>query len=663
MEIDTPMGKDVLLLQKFEGVERVSGLFSFRLEMLSKRNSIDFACVVGRNVTVTLNLPEGKKRRFNGIIRRFSQGTSDSRFTLYQAEMVPWTWLLTNTSDCRIFQKMSIPDIVQKIFKDNGFKDFKNHLQKSYPVEEYCVQYRETAFNFVSRLMEQVGIFYYFEHVQGKHDLIMADTPGEHQPCEHQPVASCEPTLGALAKEDLVGSWTFEQEIRPEKYSLTDYNFEIPSNNLGVNVDSLNPPTGGQRYELYDYPGAYLYRDLGDQLVKLRIEEEEVLRIVASGSSGCRGFASGYRFALKNHYRPDFNKAYVLLAVNHTAEEQSYISGEDEAQFKYSNTFSCIPATVPFRPSRATRRPVVEGAQTAVVVGPPGEEIWVDKYGRVKVQFHWDRDGKKNDESSCWIRVSQHWAGKNWGLISIPRIGQEVVVDFLEGDPDQPLITGQVYNAEQMPPYPLPKHQTRSTMKSRSSKGGGPANYNEIRFEDKKGSEQVFVHAERDLDLRTKNNFRTWVGHNSHLVVGGNRSERIEGQHHLYIGSDQKEQIAGASHTKIEGDSCSAVSGSLSLTVDRDRDEKVGMKYAAEAGMEIHLKAGMKVILEAGVQLSIKAGGSFIDLSPAGIAIQGVLVNINSGGAAGAGSGASPASPSPPQKPDHADDGSKGDKL
>jgi type VI secretion system secreted protein VgrG len=339
------------------------------------------------------------------------------------------------------------------------------------------------------------------------------------------------------------------------------------------------------------------------------------------------------------------NKSYVLTEVHHSASVgESYYDDSPSDGEHYSNHFACIPNTVPFRPARITPKPFVQGPQTALVVGKSGEEIWVDKYGRVKVQFHWDREGKNNENSSCWVRASQPWAGKNWGSIWIPRIGQEVIIDFLEGDPDQPIITGRVYNAEQMPPYDLPDNQTRSTFKSRSSKGGGSSNYNELRFEDKMGSEQIFINAEKDMDLRVENDSREFVGNDRSLIVQG----------------DQKESVTGDKSTDITGNLNEKVGQTLSLQIGQTLYEKTGTSFAHEAGQEIHLKAGMNVVIESGLELTIQASGNFINIGPAGVAISGTLVLINSGGAAGSGS---PSSPTDPVKPDEADDGTKGGKM
>jgi type VI secretion system secreted protein VgrG len=367
------------------------------------------------------------------------------------------------------------------------------------------------------------------------------------------------------------------------------------------------------------------------------MQEVETRATTVSGESTCRVFNPGFRFKLNDHYRGSFNAWYTLTAVHHVAKQgANYMSGEDVdfSDVAYSNTFECIPHPTPFRPPRTTPIPVVRGSQTAIVVGPPGEEIYVDLQGRVKVQFHWDRDGQYDDKSSCWIRVAQAWAGKQWGAIFLPRIGQEVIVDFLEGDPDRPLITGRLYNGVSMPPYVLPDEKTKSTIKSYSSMGGN--GFNEIRFEDMKGSEQIFIHAEKDEEIRIKHDRVEFVGNESHLTVTTNHFEKIGGDCHFELTGDLNEKV----------------DGSVSLEVGRMHQEKTGVKFAVDAGREIHLKSGMTVVVESGTVISLKVGGNFINIDSSGIYIQGAMVNINSGGRAGVGSGASPTAPQPPREPE-----------
>jgi len=598
MAVETPLGKDKLLLQKLQGEEGLSQLFHFELELLSEDSGIDFNAIVGKNVTVSIKLIDGSKRYLNGIVSQFHQGGADARFTFYRAQIVPWTWLLSLTTDCRIFQNRTAPDIVQQIFKDHGFQDYKNNLKKTYKPLEYCVQYRETDLKFVSRLMEEYGIYYYFQHESGKHTMVLGDVP-DHQPCPGQAQAKYEKSGFTIEQEDVVTAWMQQQQVRSGKCTLTDYNFETPNNKLEVNVESIHPPAAREKFEVYDYPGRYPTRPWGEELVKIRIEEEEVKRLTALGSSNCRAFVSGYRFDLTKHYRDDLNKSYLLISVTHRAEEKGYVSGE-EASFAYSNSFSCIPNSVPFRPPRLTLKPVVHGSQTAVVVGKSGEEIWVDNYGRVKVQFHWDREGKNNEKSSCWVRVSQPWAGKNWGGVTIPRIGQEVLVDFLEGDPDRPIITGRVYNAQQMPPYALPANQTQSGLKSRSSKGGAASNFNELRFEDKTGQEQVFLQAEKDWVINVKNN--------EDATIGNDRTERIGNDETLTVGHDRSETI------------------SVNQTTD------VGRDCTATVGVDYTLTAGSKITVTAGTELKLVCGASTITMTPVGITIQSARISAQATG-------------------------------
>ncbi|MGA1870938.1 MAG: type VI secretion system Vgr family protein [bacterium] len=491
--IDTPLGKDTLLLSGFSGTEGISRLFSFELTLLSENPKISFDDIIGKNVSLSIFLASGDKRYFNGIIVRFSQGRGGGdaeagpRFSHYKAIMAPWLWLLTMTRDSRIFQKLSVPDIVEKIFKEKGFSDFKMKLRSSYAKREYCVQYRETDFSFISRLLEDEGIYYYFDHEKGKHTLIIADTPQDHKSCPNQKSARYQLSAGNWQEEDVITSLEKMQEIRPGKYTLNAYNFEIPNTGLEVNVPSKYKLGPGER-EIYDYPASYTKRKEGDKIAKIRMEEEEAQITTILGSSNCRAFSSGYRFRLKNYYRDDINdKDYVVTSIHHEVCQNF----KGEAELSYSNQFTCIPFDVPYRPPRTLEKPVVRGNQTAIVVGPSGEEIYTDEHSRVKVQFHWDREGKRDENSSCWIRVSQLWAGAGWGAIHIPRIGQEVIVDFLEGDPDKPLITGYVYNASNMPPYKLPDEKTKSSIKSNTVKGGGSAN--ELLMEDKKEKTRVVL--------------------------------------------------------------------------------------------------------------------------------------------------------------------------
>ena len=653
ISLTTPLGENVLLLRAFRGSEAISRIFQFNLDLFSENRSITFGDIVGKRVTFKVGLASGEDRFFNGYVSRFAQSGSDVRFAYYQMEVVPWLWFLTRNADCKIFQNIKIPDIIQQVFTDRGFTDFKRCLTGEYEPREYCVQYRETDFNFVSRLMEQYGIFYFFEHTDSKHTLVLGDSPTAHQSCPHQETVQYNASIGDIDADDVITNWHMEQELRTGKYSLTDYNFETPSTNLFSSDPTVFSVDGNGKFEMYDYPGDYLTKSQGEAATKLRMQEEEAPHIVISGSSSCRAFTPGYKFTLQDHYRKDMNSEYILTEVQHVASAGTNYSLEQSAAGEqYSNQFTCTPATVPFRPPRITPKPFVQGPQPALVVGKSGEEIWVDKYGRVIVQFYWDRVGQQDEKSSCWVRVSQPWAGKNWGAIWTPRIGQEVIVSFLEGDPDRPLITGRVYNAEQMPPYTLPDNQTQSGFKSRSTKNGSTSNYNEIRFEDKKDEEHFLIHAERLKTETVEKDSYEMVGHDRWLTVENDQNELIKNNKNLHVTKDHMEKIDGNMNVHVMGNLNEKIEQNASLNVGMSVAEKIGMNQATDVGMDVYIKAGMNLVLEAGMAMTLKASGGFITIGPGGIFISGQpMVMINSGGSAVPGTSGNPTSPTDPTDP------------
>ena len=592
--ISTPLGKDVLLLRSFTGVESISQLFHFDLDLLSESDSIKFSDVVGKNVTLRIFDGEGAERQWSGVVSRFSQGAQGSRFTNYHAQMVPWLWFLSRTADCRIFQNKKVPDIIKKIFGDLGFKDFELRLYGDFVSRDYCVQYRETDLNFVSRLMEEEGICYYFQHKDKKHVLILANDPAAHGPCPNQNTARYEPGGGSIPFEDTVTQWQYQEEFRTGAWTQTDYNFETPSTSLAVTVKGNNP------YEIYEFPGEYDARAEGEKLARVRLQEHTVPTSVCHGVSGCRYFNSGFQFTLKDHYRGDLNQSYLLTSVQHSATEGGDYevgSGVDE-EFSYRNSFECIPFSIPFRPTRVTPTPFVQGCQTAVVVGPSGEEIYTDKYGRVKVQFHWDREGKKNENSSCWIRVSHPWAGQGWGAVAIPRIGQEVIVDFLEGDPDRPMIVGRVYNAERMPPFALPGKAMISGVKSNSTKGGG--GNNEISLDDTKGNELINIHAQYDQQKKIEHDERVdvgrdrteHVGRDEKITIDHDRTEEVKHDEKITIDNIQDLTVKVNRIIDVGKDHTEAIHGSMSLSVDRTKSETVLINSAETIGGAKELSVG-----------------------------------------------------------------------
>ncbi|MBJ6750703.1 type VI secretion system Vgr family protein [Geomonas anaerohicana] len=634
LSLTTSLGEDALLLTELSGEEGISRSFSFELSMQSERTSIPFHSLLGSNATVAITLANGNKRYLNGIISSFTQGRSGGeegeghRFSFYRCTLVPWFWTLSKCADIRIFQNRSTPEIVEQVFKELGFSWYCFYLRGSYDKREFCVQYRETAFNFVCRLLEEEGLFYFFRHEDGKHTMIIADSPDANIPCPFQPFASSRPSATGTRTEDVITSLEITRYIHPAKYSLSDYNFTVPKANLKSEAPGA-VQTHAAQCELYDAPGCYGSRGAGDRLARIRMEEEETTATVLIGTSDCRAFASGYRFKLRDHCSPELDgKEFLLVSVKHDAME-AYAT---DSISSYHNSFECIPHHTPYRPSRLTPKPVVQGTQTAVVVGPPGEEIHTDQYGRVKVKFHWDRAGKADDSSSCWIRVSQPLAGNGWGAMFLPRVGHEVVVDFLEGDPDYPVIIGQLHNGVNLPPYQLPAAKTVTCIKSCSTPGG--QGHNELCFDDKKGAEQLCIHAQREQVNRVNQDSLEWVGQDRHLMINRDRLEKVSRDQHL--------QVAGDCNQGIGGD--------LAITVGGDLQLKVATKYALQAGEAFHIKAAKSVVVESLTQVSLQVGGSFITVTPAGVFIVGGSVQINEGGTPGVCTDASPEQPKPPKE-------------
>jgi len=589
LSLTTPLGNDALILQEFDGTESLSQLFSFRLDMVSERQSIAPPSLLGRPVTWAVAGPDGDQRHFSGIVREFVAAEAWGRgYRVYHAEVVPWFWLSSRTADCRIFQNKSVRDILQTVLGENEQADFDlSGLQGSHPPREYCVQYRETDFNFLSRLMEEEGIFYFFRHSAGAHKMIIGDDPSAFFTCEEREVEY--DTNPHVVSRIL--AWLPRREFRPGKWTQRDYDFEAPGKNLQTTKNTLLDLPAAQAYEIFDYPGCYVERERGDNLTRWRMEEEESPYGETDGQGTCRHFSPGAKFSLVKHDLQSEVGGYTIATAHHRGADYAHFVGHEIPSY-YANSFSCLPGRSLFRPPRLTPKPVVHGPQTAVVVGPQGEEIYCDKYGRVKVQFHWDRYGQKDDKSSCWIRVAQWLAGPQWGAIFTPRIGMEVIVDFLEGDPDRPIIVGTVYNGDNMPPYTLPDNKTQSGFKSRSSQHGGAANFNELRFEDKKGEEDIVFHAEKDYHRSVEHDDDLQVGNNQTIKIKQDRTETIE------RGND--------SVTIQTGDRSIEVSlGSSSL----------------EAMQQITLKVGMS---------SITIDQTSITLSAMNINIQGQMtVNIN----------------------------------
>lgn len=550
----TPLGKDVLLLTAFRGQEEISRLFCFELELLAELNSeVPFEDVVGQDVTVELELLNQDTRYFNGIVKRFCQGRREERFVHYRAELVPKAWLLTKTVRNRIFQHLTIPDILQQAFAGYAVE---YDLLGSYHPRDYCVQYQESDFQFVSRLMEEEGIYYFFRHTDGGHTMVLTDVPNKHPGVPGQSAVIYETVTSTADIEEMrITSWEKSQELRSGEVTLWDHCFELPGKHLEASEHTIDTikvgkithklHLGTDRLEIYEYPGRYAQRfdgvDAGgaarpeelqdvfkdkDRTVRIRMEEEEANALSIAGTSNCGQFVAGHRFDLQRHH--DADDRYLLTRVDHNARLNGYATGESHG-FTYENKFWCIPAALAYRPQRVTPRPVIAGVQTATVVGPSGAEIFCDKYGRIKVQFHWDREGKNDGCSSCWLRVAQVWAGRRWGAFFWPRIGHEVVVTFEEGDPDQPLVIGSVYNAENMPPLSLPTANMYAGIKSHSLRGEASANFNSIIFVDKEGQEHMALQSERHMVVNAE--------YDVDFRAGRHHAHRIPGVHITTVGS------------------------------------------------------------------------------------------------------------------------------
>jgi type VI secretion system secreted protein VgrG len=587
--LDSVLGGETTLLQTFQGREAISEPFRFVLRFLTER-AVNMEALLGTAAVLTVQHDFTESDLyFHGHFWSVRQLPEiEDGLLAYEAELVPWLQFLQLHTHCRIFHNSSVEQIVSTVLNERGLANYRFNLQAALPKREYCVQYRETDLNFVSRLLEQEGIFYFFEHTKNKHELIMTDRKGGLPACPADSQLQYHPALGGLG----TGSPLVEAEglrrMRSGRVEYTDYNFETPKVSLVANLESASIG------ELHDYPGRYGAKSEGDRYARIGLEREEAGLSAISGRTTCAGLRAGHTFQLSGHSQRELNKQYLLLDIEHTARNQSYRADDAAEGAEYRNVFRAMPASIQYRPPLRSKKALILGTQTAVVVGPENEEIFVDKYGRIRVRFFWTQD---RQSSSCWVRVAQTWAGQNWGSISIPRVGQEVVVNFLEGDPDRPLVTGSVYNADQMPPYELPANKTRSGVRSRSSKGGTSSTANEIYFEDRIGEEVLFVQAERDNQIKVKHDRTKEVINDEAIKVGHNRTTSVAVNDSLSVGSDRGADI-GQNDTL-----------------------KVGSKLNVVAGQEIQLSAP-------GGSITIGATGITIQ-SAMTIVIQGQLVKIN----------------------------------
>ncbi len=593
LELLAPL-PSTLLLRRLEGREGISQLFEFQLELSAENGKeVAFDKVLGQPAAVRLALDGGRDRYFHGIINQFSQGGRDASFTHYRAQIVPKLWLLTRRVQSRIFQHISVPNILKEVLA--GLQ-VSFQIQGVFHERDYCVQYRESDFHFASRLMEEEGIFYFFRHKADAHELVVANSPQGHPELPEQSKVIYDSTTGGVGGDLRVSEWEKVQELRAGKHTARDHSFEMPDKHLEATKATLQSVQvgkvshalqvgGNEALEVYDYPGRYAGRfdgiDRGgserraelekifedsQRTVRLRMEEETAAGLVIQGAGSCRQFVSGHRFTLERHFNAD--GAYVLTRVAHSAGASGGLRSGEQGTLEYRNQFTCIPLTMPFRPARTTPRPRVEGTQTAVVVGPKDEEIFVDKYGRVKVKFRWDRDPKKDADSSCWVRVAQSWAGKRYGAFAWPRVGHEVIVAFLEGDPDQPIVVGSVYNADHMPPHELPKTKMVSGLRTNSTPGGG--GYNGILFDDTKGKEKVTIHGQHDMDTTVEHDQTTTVRNDRKDEIKINDSETVGQNQTIEVGADQKLTVKAKQTIDVTADQTTTVGGKQTIDVTGD---------------------------------------------------------------------------------------------
>ncbi|WP_064697434.1 type VI secretion system Vgr family protein [Rhizobium aegyptiacum] len=600
--VQTPLGSEALTFTHLIGRDEVSRCFAFTIGFISSDENVDALKLLGKPLSVEGESGD-KKRWFSGLVTDFRLTRIEERFAYYEAEVRPWLWLLGNSTDCRIFQNMSVVEIVEKIFSKYKAAKFEKRLQGSYEAREYCVQYDETDLDFVQRLLEHEGIMYFFEYDEGEHTLVLADAMNKLKPAPGYGSVKFRAEGDPVRRdEEYITDWVTTSSVLPGIFAHTDYDFTKPGADLMA--QSAQPFSHAEAQgEHYRHPGAHLTVSRGDAVAVVRREEIQAAhqRIAAGGT--VRGLASGCTFKLENFPRKDQNAEYVVLRADYRLFDPGYRPAAHAEEETFRATFQVAPTSISYRPPRNTIRPIMRGPQTATVVGPAGEEIFTDKYARVKVQFHWDRLGKKDQNSSCFVRVSQTWSGAGWGFIQIPRIGQEVIVDFLEGDPDRPIITGRVYNGKEMPPYELPGHATQSGLKTNSSPGGG--GWNELRFEDKAGSEEVYFQAQKDHNLLIK--------HDRSKLVQHDQSDRIDNNAKHSVGVNLDEDVGNNKTTKVAVDRTVNIGSNDTETVGVNRSLTVGANETISIGSNSTETIGASHTQTVAIVQTITVGAARVD--------------------------------------------------
>jgi type VI secretion system secreted protein VgrG len=636
---------DVLSVRSLQGNEAVSQLFEFTLECMAQDTKLDLASAIGLHVSVTLRAGS-VERIVDGLCARITAFPMDPGYTRYVLELRPWLWWLSLASNNRIFQAKSLPEIVEAVFKAHGYSDYELKLTGSYDTRDYCVQYGESDFAFVSRLMEEAGIFYFFLFESQRHVMVLADTSDAFLDCGVSGAIRFMPGEVGVREQQVITEGQLRMQAVSGSYQASDYEFKTPSTSLYAQAQAKSGAS-----TIYEYPGGYFDKASGDAITKRRVSDLRTREQEFAAASTSRALGAGLSFTLSDHDRDDANIKWAVLEIGLQASHEAY-----------HNRFVAIPASTTYYPPRITPRPRIHSTQLAIVVGKSGEEIWTDAHGRIKVQFYWDREGKNDENSSCWIRVAQLWAGAAWGGQFIPRIGQEVVVSFVDGDPDRPLVTGCVYNGSNALPYACPDNQTKSTIKSQSSKGGN--GFNEIRFEDKADSEEIYLHAQKDFktdvlhdetwsigndETRTVKQNQTLEvqeGNQKVTIAKGNRTVdvstgddalTVKGKLTRSVTGDEKATNAANFTQSVSGDFKLTVSGNLTIEVSGAIQIKAGQNFNAEAGTSLTNKAGTELTNKAGTTLTNDAGVSLTNKAAASqtvdgggmLTLKGGLVKLN----------------------------------
>lgn len=653
LQLSTPAGADVLLISSFSGYEAISRPFRYALEMLADVMNNMPAQVIAHNlvgtmftITITLDESASSPKKITGYCESFSVGGVDEEFAHYTAILVPWFSLLNLNSNVRFFQDKTVPQIVAQIISDAGYSSaFKDNTTKTYTSWDYCTQYRETDFAFISRILEAEGIYYYFESDdQQGHILTIADATSSYSTLPNESSFAYSPVTGVQGVTDSILRWSSEERIHSGSWKLNDYHHEMPTSNLQGSAPSTVVASAGQSFSMYDFPGAYAkkFNDPGSRLsdvpkegttlTDVKMQIEETTRVECSGVSRCRPFMTGYTITVTGGFAAG---TYLLTEVNHECDQQPAYRARDQVDDAYRNTFKCIDSSVLFTPPQITPKPLIYGLQTAVVVtDSSGEEIWPDKYGRVKVAFPWDL----SQTNACWLRVVQPWAGKSWGHQWLPRVGDEVAVSFLEGDPDLPIVVGSVYNADNMPVFALPDNKTQSGIQTHSSKGGGSSDYNMLRLEDKEGSEEIYIQAQKDWNSLIKNNETRTVQNDRTTTIHTNDSRTVQtGSDSISVeqGSRTITVSQNISETAQQGNiSVTASQGNISTTANMGNISTTAsmgnISTTASLG-NITVEASVGSISISGLSgVTISCGASSISMTPASISITAPMVLINS---------------------------------